>query len=175
MACAVDSMKAVGSHQSRAEGQNPLPQPAGHAALDAAQDTVGLLGCERALLAHVQLFIHQHPQVLLGRAALNPFIPQPVLMPGVAPVQDLAPAPMTREGGRWGEHACTRGLEEWRPLACSPPSARSPRMLQPFLSSVLHARDGSSPQNVLGTAWLCAVSCLGTGCGNFIVCYKISS
>ena len=42
--------------------------------------------------AHVQLFIHQYPQVLLGRAALNPFIPQPVLIPGLAAtqVQDLA-------------------------------------------------------------------------------------
>ncbi|KAK4822214.1 hypothetical protein QYF61_011855 [Mycteria americana] len=42
--------------------------------------------------AHVQLFIHQYFQVLLSRAALNPFILQPVLIPGVAPtqVQDLA-------------------------------------------------------------------------------------
>ncbi|KAK4825848.1 hypothetical protein QYF61_003099 [Mycteria americana] len=34
----------------------------------------------------------QYPQALLCRAALNPFIPQPVLIPGVAPtqVQDLA-------------------------------------------------------------------------------------
>ncbi|KAK4820335.1 hypothetical protein QYF61_024873 [Mycteria americana] len=57
-----------------------------------AQDTVGLLGCECALSAHVQLFIHQYPQVPLHRAALNPFIPQPVLILGVAPtqVQDLA-------------------------------------------------------------------------------------
>ncbi|KAK4816649.1 hypothetical protein QYF61_019626 [Mycteria americana] len=57
-----------------------------------AQDMVGFLGCERTLPAHVQLFIHQYPQVLLCRAALNPFIPQPVLIPGVAPtqVQDLA-------------------------------------------------------------------------------------
>ncbi|KAK4827897.1 hypothetical protein QYF61_022320 [Mycteria americana] len=43
------------------------------------QDMVGLLGCERTLLAHAQLFIHQYPQVLLGRAALNPFIPQPLV------------------------------------------------------------------------------------------------
>jgi len=52
---------------------------------------VGLLGCQRTLVAHVQLFIHQYPQVLLGRAALNPSIPQPVLIPGVAltQVQDL--------------------------------------------------------------------------------------
>ncbi|KAK4822574.1 hypothetical protein QYF61_017160 [Mycteria americana] len=35
--------------------------------------------------------VHQYPQVLLLRAALNPFIPQPVLILGVAPaqVQDL--------------------------------------------------------------------------------------
>ena len=80
------------SLQRGVEGQNHLPQPAGHASFDAAQDTVGFLSCERILPAHVQLFIHQHPQVLLGRAALNPFIPQPILIPGVAPtqVQDLA-------------------------------------------------------------------------------------
>ena len=53
---------------------------------------IGFLGCERTLLAHVQLFIHHYPQVLLRRAALNPFIPQPVLILGVAltQVQDLA-------------------------------------------------------------------------------------
>jgi len=38
-------------------------------------------------MAHVKLFIHQYPQVLLG-----PCIPQSVLLEGVAPthVQDLA-------------------------------------------------------------------------------------
>ncbi|KAK4818697.1 hypothetical protein QYF61_017918 [Mycteria americana] len=57
-----------------------------------AQDMVGLRGCEQTLLAHVLLFIHQYPQVLLHRAALNPFISQPVLIPGVAltQVQDTA-------------------------------------------------------------------------------------
>ncbi|KAK4828525.1 hypothetical protein QYF61_026947 [Mycteria americana] len=61
-----------------------------------AQDTVGFRGCEGTLLAHVQLFIHQYPQVLLCRAALNPFIPQPVLILGVAhtQVQDLALGPV---------------------------------------------------------------------------------
>jgi len=53
---------------------------------------VGLLGCERTLVAHVQLFIHQHPQVLLGRAALKPFTPQPVLIAGVAPTHMQNPA-----------------------------------------------------------------------------------
>ncbi|KAK4810201.1 hypothetical protein QYF61_011795 [Mycteria americana] len=88
----LDTVLQVGSHQSRVEGQNHLLQPAGHAAFDAAQDMVGFLGCECTLLAHVQLFIHQYPQVLLCRAALNPFIPQPLLIPGLAPtkLQDLA-------------------------------------------------------------------------------------
>ncbi|KAK4818846.1 hypothetical protein QYF61_020065, partial [Mycteria americana] len=53
---------------------------------------VGLLGCECTLLAHVQLFIHQHPQVLLRRAALNHIIPQPVLKPRIALNQVQDPA-----------------------------------------------------------------------------------
>ena len=59
--------------QGRAEGQDHLSQPVGHTAFDAAQDMVGFLGCEGTLLAHVQLPIHQHQQVLFGRAVLNPF------------------------------------------------------------------------------------------------------
>ena len=64
--------------------------PSLDAFLNAAQDMFGLLGCEHALVAHVQLFILQYPQVLLGKAALNTFTPQPVLILGVAPtcVQD---------------------------------------------------------------------------------------
>ena len=73
----------MGSHQSRVERQNPLPRHAGHTCFDAVQDMVGLLGCRCTLVAHVQFFIHQYPQVLLGRAAPNPFIPKPVLLVGV--------------------------------------------------------------------------------------------
>ncbi|KAK4821571.1 LOW QUALITY PROTEIN: hypothetical protein QYF61_023478 [Mycteria americana] len=58
--------------------------------LAAAPDTVGLLGCERTLWAHVQLFVHRYPQVLFRRAALNHIIPQPVLKPRIAPTQDPA-------------------------------------------------------------------------------------
>ncbi|PKU49563.1 hypothetical protein llap_116 [Limosa lapponica baueri] len=57
-----------------------------------AQDTVGFLGCKYTLLAHVQLFICRHPQVLLLRATLIPFIPQPVLIPGIAPTKMQDPA-----------------------------------------------------------------------------------
>jgi len=82
----------VGSHQSRVEGQNPLPRPAGHASLDAAQDTAGFLGCKLTLLAPVELLIHQYPQVLLLRAALEPPSAQPALVFGIVPthMQDLA-------------------------------------------------------------------------------------
>ncbi|KAK4807049.1 hypothetical protein QYF61_018390 [Mycteria americana] len=60
--------------------------------LDAVlQDAVGFLGCKHTLTAHVQLFIYQYPQVLLHRAALNPFIPQPVLILGIAPTQGQDP------------------------------------------------------------------------------------
>lgn len=39
----------VGTHKNGAEEQNPLPQAAGHASLDADQDTVGLLDHELML------------------------------------------------------------------------------------------------------------------------------
>jgi len=50
-------------HQCRLEGQDHLPWPAVHTSFDAAQDMAGFLGCESILLAHVQLAIHQYPQV----------------------------------------------------------------------------------------------------------------
>ena len=74
-----------GVSQERIKGENHLPQPAGHASFEAAQDTLGFLGCKRTLPAHVQFLIHQYPQVLLCKAALNPFIPQSVLILGFAP------------------------------------------------------------------------------------------
>ncbi|KAK4815138.1 hypothetical protein QYF61_017579 [Mycteria americana] len=83
----LDAVPQEKSHQSRAEGQDHLPRPAGHAAFDAAQGTVGLLGCKHTLPPHVQFFIHQYPQVLFRRAALDHIIPQPVLKPRIAPTQ----------------------------------------------------------------------------------------
>jgi len=74
----------VDSHQSRVEGQNPVPRPAGHAAFDAAQDMVGLLGCERTLPSHVELLVKQQLQALLVRAALSPFSTQPVFVVAVS-------------------------------------------------------------------------------------------
>ena len=42
------------------------------------------MGCEGTLLAHVQLPIHQYPQVLFGKVVLYPYIPQLVLLVRVA-------------------------------------------------------------------------------------------
>lgn len=49
-------------------------------AFDAAQDTAF---CNHSLPVHVQFFIHQLPEVLLYRPALNPFIPQPQMIIGI--------------------------------------------------------------------------------------------
>ena len=49
------------------------PSPCWPAPLVAAQDAVRLWGCKRTLLACVQPFVHQGPQVLLHRAALSKF------------------------------------------------------------------------------------------------------
>ena len=57
----LDTGLQVGSHQRRVEQQNPLSRPAGHASLDAAQDTVGLLGCKQTLPGHVELLVNQYP------------------------------------------------------------------------------------------------------------------
>ena len=85
-------MLQVVSHKSRAEGENHLLQPTGHSAFCSAEDTVGFLGFRHTLPAHVELLINQHPQVLLLRAALNPFSAQPVFVLGIAlaQMQDLA-------------------------------------------------------------------------------------
>ena len=45
-------------------GRVTSPLPAGHATLDAAQGTVGFLGCKSTLLAHAQLSSTSTPQPL---------------------------------------------------------------------------------------------------------------
>jgi len=68
----LDTVLPVGSHECGEKGQNHLSRPVGHASLDAAQDTVGFLGCKHTLPAHVELLSHQCPQVLLLSAAFKP-------------------------------------------------------------------------------------------------------
>ncbi|KAK4818248.1 hypothetical protein QYF61_009423 [Mycteria americana] len=69
-----------------------FPSPAGHAISDRSQNAIGFLGHLGTLLAHIQLAVNQHPQVLLCWAAFQPLFPKPVALHGVvvAQVQDLA-------------------------------------------------------------------------------------
>ncbi|KAK4810322.1 hypothetical protein QYF61_018264 [Mycteria americana] len=74
------------------EGHDHFPSPAGHAISDTSQDAIGLLGRLGTLLAHIQLAVNQHSQVLFCLAAFQPLFPKPVALHGVAvtQVQDLA-------------------------------------------------------------------------------------
>nr|XP_054508719.1 tubulin-specific chaperone A isoform X2 [Agelaius phoeniceus]XP_054508720.1 tubulin-specific chaperone A isoform X2 [Agelaius phoeniceus] len=69
-----DAALQVGSQQGRAEGQNPLPGPAAHPALDAAQDTCGSLGWECPWLGHVQPQ-PPAPPIPSGQGCWDLFIP----------------------------------------------------------------------------------------------------
>ncbi|KAK4824382.1 hypothetical protein QYF61_014042 [Mycteria americana] len=82
----------VRPHQCRVQGHNHFPSPAGHAIFDTSQDAIGFLGHLGTLLAHIQLAVNQHSQVLFCRAAFQPLFPKPVALHGVAvdQVQDLA-------------------------------------------------------------------------------------
>ncbi|KAK4829036.1 hypothetical protein QYF61_001841 [Mycteria americana] len=82
----------VRPHQCRVQGHDHFPTPAGHAISDTSQDAIGLLGHLGTLLAHIQLAVNQHPQVLLCLAAFQPLFPKPIALHGVvvAQVQDLA-------------------------------------------------------------------------------------
>jgi len=78
----------VSPEQSR--GAESPPSPCAHAAGDAAQGMVGLVGCQQSLQGHVDLLISQHPQVLLHRAAPNPFSAQLVFVLGIVLTLHLA-------------------------------------------------------------------------------------
>ncbi|KAK4828664.1 hypothetical protein QYF61_000382 [Mycteria americana] len=66
----------VWPHQCRVQGHNHFPSPVGHTISDTSQDAIGFLGHVGTLLAHVQLAVNQHPQVLFCRAAFQPLFPK---------------------------------------------------------------------------------------------------
>ncbi|KAK4810966.1 hypothetical protein QYF61_014438 [Mycteria americana] len=88
----VNTVFEVRPHQCQVQGHDHFPSPAGHAISDTSQDAIGLLGHLGTLLAHIQLAVNQHPQVLFCQAAFQPLFPKPVALHGVvvAQVQDLA-------------------------------------------------------------------------------------
>lgn len=55
--------------------------------IGAAQEMAGFLGRECTSLAHIEMFLHQYPQVILCGAALNPLVAQAVLMLGIVSTQ----------------------------------------------------------------------------------------
>ncbi|KAK4813146.1 hypothetical protein QYF61_013111 [Mycteria americana] len=73
-------------------GDNHCPSPAGHAISDTSQDAIGLLGHLHTLLAHIQVAVDQHPQVLFHQAAFQPLFPKPVVLHGVVVTQVQDPA-----------------------------------------------------------------------------------
>lgn len=80
-----DAVLQVGSPEGTAEGQNQTLCPA----FDAAQDTDSFLGCKCALPAHIEIFAHEHPQMFLPRASLDPVSLQPVLVLGIALLRSM--------------------------------------------------------------------------------------
>ncbi|KAK4828587.1 hypothetical protein QYF61_000039 [Mycteria americana] len=78
----------VRPHQCRVQGHDHFPSPAGHTIFDTSQDAIGFLGHLGTLLAHIQVAVNQHSQVLLCLAAFQPLFPKPVALHGV--VVDLA-------------------------------------------------------------------------------------
>ncbi|KAK4832950.1 hypothetical protein QYF61_026606 [Mycteria americana] len=82
----------VRPHQYQVQGHKHFPCPAGHTISDTSQDAIALLGHLGTLLAHIQLVVGQHPQVLIHQAAFQPLFPRTVALHGVAvaQVQDLA-------------------------------------------------------------------------------------
>lgn len=70
----------MGASWAEQRGTNPLPLLAATPLLVQPQVTIGLLGCKSSVLAHIQLFVHQDPEILLFGVALDPHIAQPLFM-----------------------------------------------------------------------------------------------
>ncbi|KAK4831254.1 hypothetical protein QYF61_016486 [Mycteria americana] len=83
----LNTVVEVRPHQCRVQGHDHSPSPAGHATSDTSQDAIGFLGHLGTLLAHIQLAVNQHPQVLFCQAAFQPLFPKPVALHGVAVAQ----------------------------------------------------------------------------------------
>ncbi|PKU46365.1 integral membrane protein dgcr2 idd [Limosa lapponica baueri] len=76
--------------------RNPVPVccrvQSGTFPVPAGQDAVGLLGHLGTLLAHIQVAVDQHPQILFHQASLQPLFPKPVALHGVLVTQVQDPA-----------------------------------------------------------------------------------
>ncbi|KAK4814948.1 hypothetical protein QYF61_006892 [Mycteria americana] len=77
----------VRPHQCPVQGHDHCPTTAGHTISGTSQDAIGFLGHLGTLLAHIQVAVNEHPQVLLCQAAFQPLFPKPVALHGVAVAQ----------------------------------------------------------------------------------------
>lgn len=69
--CWTGRILQVGSQKIWVDGENHLPWSCWPNFFWCTHDTVGFLGWKHKLLAHVELFINKHSQVLIIRAALS--------------------------------------------------------------------------------------------------------
>jgi len=67
----LNTVLEVQPHQFRVQADDHLPTPAGHTIPGTSQDAIDLLGHLGTLLAHVQLSVNQHPQVVFNGAAFS--------------------------------------------------------------------------------------------------------
>ena len=85
----LNAVLQITSHQRRVKGDNNLPQLAGHAVFEVAQDMAGFLGCKHISLAHAEGFclfvflVNQQPRILPLRAAFKP-VSSPASVLGIA-------------------------------------------------------------------------------------------
>ena len=92
----LDTVFQMGPHRGSTEGDKHLLLPASHTSYDSAQDTIGLLGCKSAPLAHVFSFIGTTKSFLAGLHSRSSFpslysylgLPQPMF--SVSPKQAQA-------------------------------------------------------------------------------------
>ena len=69
-----------------------IPSPAEYLISDTSQDAVSFVGHPGILLAHVQVNINQHLQILLLRKAFQPTCPKPITLHGVVVTEVQYPA-----------------------------------------------------------------------------------
>jgi len=82
-----DTVLQMIPHKGGVDEDNHLSLSAGHPFFDAAQGTVGFLGCRHTLLALVQLSVHQDSPAFFHRAVLNKFFFHSICIFGIAPTQ----------------------------------------------------------------------------------------
>ena len=111
----------MGPPQGRAEGEENLPGPAGHTLPNTPQETIGLLGSQRTLLAHGHPVVHQHTQVPLRRAALQQLHPKPVRFASCPSLSGLESdnLPGTGLGGAWVPSPAGARAKPQPPAACT--------------------------------------------------------